>query len=76
MNQHGSKNKAIKLVNKFLSAKAVLFNNINYTMSKPMAKICATICVDEIIKSSPNKPSETPFVLDYWNEVKHEIDSL
>ena len=41
-----------------------------------VAKQCALIAVDEIIKSSPNKPIETPFTIEYWKNVKKEINKL
>ena len=34
------------------------------------AKQCALICVDEIVKNT----LQVPQVLDYWNEVKQEIE--
>ena len=36
------------------------------------AKQCALICVDEILKNT----LQVPQVLDYWQEVKQEIEKL
>jgi hypothetical protein len=38
--------------------------------SKAIAKQSALICVDEIVKNT----LQVPQVLDYWNEVKQEIE--
>ena len=43
------------------------------------AKQCALIAVDEIIKANPNSnPFNTDVVstMNYWNEVRHEIEKL
>ena len=36
------------------------------------AKQCALICVDEILKNT----LQVPQVLDYWQEVKQEIENI
>ena len=40
--------------------------------SKAIAKQSALICVDEIVKNT----LQVPQVLDYWQEVKKEIEKL
>jgi hypothetical protein len=45
---------------------------------KQSAKQCALIAVDEIIKANPYEVSKTDMdsTIDYWNEVKQEIEKL
>ena len=65
-----AKDKAKELVERFK------YRNIRgtefETMSISLAKQCALICVDEIVKNT----LQVPQVLDYWNEVKQEINKL
>lgn len=64
------KEKAIELVNKF-------YNIIYLDMDYEQAKYAALIAVDEIINS--HLSSEKIFDIhpvDYWQEVKQEIDKL
>lgn len=73
-----AKEKAKELVRKFIKHSRAEDN------LKPInsAKECALICVDEIIKSKPTKhiPFQTGYQVqidvDYWNEVKLEIEKL
>lgn len=65
------KEKAEYLINKMYSK-----SSPDEGMSCYEAKDCALICVEEIIKSSPNKPLDTPFTIEYWDEVKQEIKKL
>jgi len=58
-----TKDKARELINKFLQI---------YDGRVPQAKQCALICVDEILKNTLIVPK----VLNYWNEVKQEIEKL
>lgn len=59
------------------------FNN-GYTISLEIAKKCALICVDEILKIEPiikNLPlSETKIIMEaypkFWEQVKTEIQNL
>ena len=57
------KEKAKELVDRFL-------NEQNDTEEISQAKQCALICVDEILKNT----LQIPQVLDYWQEVKEEIN--
>lgn len=45
---------------------------------KDKCKQCALIAVDEIIKSNPYEVSKTDMdsTIDYWKEVKQEIEKL
>ena len=64
--------KAIKLVDTYLAT--IVFNikeNINASVIGA-AKQCALICVDEILKNTLIIPK----VLNYWEEVKQEIQKL
>ena len=72
------KEKAIELVNKY-------YNKIEHTISdeyaevtKEITKVCALIAVDEILKAVDN-PDETYLMkhsVNYWTEVKQEIEKL
>jgi len=48
---------------------------INRVIRKEMAKQCALIAVDEIIKAMDNVMLPNPFK-QYWNKVKQEIQAL
>ena len=48
--------------------------NGNYPMCFDIAKECALVAVDEIIKSKPYWNTQEEF--EYWYEVKHEIEKL
>jgi hypothetical protein len=48
-----------------------------YTLELSLAKRCAIIACDEIIKLDLRlSPYESISPIDYWNEVKREIESL
>ena len=66
-----------------------LFNKIGKSISKPqksggsrfniqMCKQCALIAVDEIIDTfiPKTKPDFTCYEIEYWKEVKQEIENL
>jgi hypothetical protein len=42
----------------------------------PKAQKCALIAVDELIKSSPQKPRSYTDTMLYWEEVKQEISNI
>jgi hypothetical protein len=44
---------------------------LTYLESKQKAKQCALIAVDELLLLITYQPT-----IDYWNEVKHEIEKL
>jgi hypothetical protein len=61
------------------------FNNVdspyleNYGMTFTMAKQCVLIAVDEIIRANPHSnPFNTDVhsTMEYWQEVKKEIEKL
>lgn len=73
------------------------YNKIQHTISneylkviKEIAKVCALIAVDEILKSEPLEPNNIPewlqpedwfseankSAVEYWVEVKKEIEAL
>ena len=61
------------------------YNRIEHTLSIEyvgydwdIAKTCTLIAVDEIIKSNPFEVSKTDMdsTIDYWQEVKQEIEKL
>ena len=63
-----AKEKAKELVNKMYRYQECYLAN-----GSEWAKECALICVDEILKGGFTIFEET---LDYWNEVKQEIEKL
>jgi hypothetical protein len=66
-----SKDKAKELVDKY----HLTIQEFIYTYSVATAKQCALICVDEIIKQdSTYDPSAND--VEYWQEVKNEINKL
>lgn len=67
--------KANKLCMRFLVQTST---DIPYGVNKTIAKECALISVDEIIKANPYEVSKTDMdsTIDYWQEVKQEIEKL
>lgn len=61
--------KAIELVNKYLQV---------YDGRVDIAKRCALIAIDEIIKTfvPKNKPNYISSEIEYWQDVKKEIEKL
>jgi hypothetical protein len=73
--------KAKELANKFLRTyKVSLYPP--FTKASDEAKQCALIAVDEIIKNMPHsfysgiRPAYKGTDLEYWQEVKQEIENL
>jgi len=69
-----SEEKAIELVDKFK-----LSTGANTKINIYVAKQCALIAVDEIIKQEAERClayKETDKFIDYWQEVKQEIELL
>jgi hypothetical protein len=60
--------------------------DIRFGMDKQLAKQCALIAVDEIIDASPTNPLKSSYIelysdmvdecIEYWQEVKTEIEKL
>jgi hypothetical protein len=67
------KEKATELFEKMLSTDKV--DNYSF-VSNNVAKQCALICVDEIIKEVTPKVSIYTYKLQYWQEVKQNIENL
>lgn len=64
------KEKAEDLVNKY-------DETLTYLESKTKAKQCAIIAVNEILQAIDWHEFETPNKeIEYWNQVKHEIENL
>jgi hypothetical protein len=73
------KEKAEKLVNKFISHTRVFHEVLGWEDYIDSAKQCALIAVDEIAKCTKyekQKFDNDRFSEDYWQEVKKEIDLL
>lgn len=76
------KEKAEELMAKFMAIKSTKLSDFSVIYS-PVAKLCALIAVDEILKSNPIVPlsymleSEAlDAAIEYWQEVKQEIEKL
>ena len=54
------------------------FDNIRGYEAKPFIKKCALIAVDEILKTNPYKwdGEDLNSTIDYWQEVKQEIEKI
>ena len=68
------KEKAKELINKFLNSKPSSGSYVS--INTEHAKQCALICVDEIINQRPQLPSSYTSTIEYWQEVKKEIEAL
>lgn len=69
-----TKEKALELVNKYHKGYDLLWD-----LTWIQAKLCASITVDEIISANPHSnPLNTDVysTMDYWQEVKQEIEKL
>ena len=79
------KEKAEELVNKFSSGHPIICKMNTRNMYISEAKQCALIAVEEILKAIPNEYLDIhggePYMqinedVEYWNEVKKEINNL
>jgi len=59
------KEKAIELYEKML--------RVEYPLA---AKHCALIAVDEVIEALHEHHWQNRLIIDFWNEVKHELEKL
>ena len=71
------KEKAEDLINKMLGLEIEDITKFDY-IDHEAAKHFALIAVDEIIKANPYEVSKTDMdsTIDYWQEVKQEIEKL
>ena len=78
------KEKAIEIFMQMAMRQMWGYGDVNTGDQKERAKGCASICVDEILKSAPTVPSDLEHTFwlavesanKYWNEVKEEIEKL
>lgn len=71
------KEKAKELINRFyISFPLDDFNKERYIFVKKHAKNCALISVDEILKNYYKNHFQTGKKIDYWIEVKKEIELM
>lgn len=73
------KEKAGELVDKFIQHTRVFHEVLGWEDYLDSAKQCALIAVDEIIRANPHSnPFNTNIysTMDYWQEVKKEIEKL
>jgi hypothetical protein len=71
------KEKAEELVDQFMEHTVEWDNVTEYAFdSEYHAKQCALIAVDEIIEALDEHHWQNRLIIDYWNEVKQEIEKL
>ena len=70
------KEKALELVNKFTEYTKVFDDCAGWVNDEISAKQCALIAVDEIIDNIDGFLEARIWALDYWQEVKQEIEKL
>jgi hypothetical protein len=74
------KEKAKDLINKYIkpTIKWNPINDVGYYNDINAAKQCALIAVDEILKTNPYEwdGEDLNSNIDYWQEVKQEIEAL
>ena len=72
------RDKAFELAHKFRLLEIRTSENSHIMISMSDAKQCALIAVDEIIKANPYERNKTDMdsTIDYWQEVKQEIEAL
>ena len=69
-----AKEKAIELVSKYESW--VKINECQIELTERRSKQCALICVDELIESLEINTWENRKIIEYYQEVKQEIEKL
>lgn len=69
------KEKARELIDKMYLKIPAVYDPTNLP-HYPIAKEMSLIAVDEIIKSSPQKPRSYTDTMLYWEEVKQEISNI
>ena len=67
------KEKAKELFDKFMKPVDGLHK---YPMCFDTAKQCALIAVDELIEALHEHHWQNRLIIDYWEEVKHELEKL
>ena len=71
------KEKALELSNKYYNKIEHTISNEYSKVTKEITKQCALIAVEEIKEAIFWHPFESPnFELEYWQEVKQEIENL
>jgi hypothetical protein len=70
------KEKAEELVDKFMDYSEHRFNINNDLSPVYTAKQCALISVDEVIEALHEHHWQNRLIINYWEEVKHEIEKL
>ena len=73
-----AKEKAQSLLNKYCEIKNVAFTSLKERVVLNIARQCAIIAIDEIIKANPHSNYEETYpvtysMIDYWNDVKKEL---
>lgn len=65
--------KAVRLVDRYLDE---VFNQTDVNFPLELPKRLAIIAVNEIIRYSPNKPTEEYDPIEYFKNVKQELEKL
>jgi hypothetical protein len=73
-----AKEKAQSLLDKYCEIKNVAFISLKERVVLNIARQCAIIAIDEIIKANPHSNYEETYpvthsMIDYWNDVKKEL---
>ena len=75
----GAKEKANELVESYLytdNGLSVLVDEYDGCITLYQAKECALICIDEIIEALDCNQWQNSKIIDFYNEVKQEINKL
>jgi hypothetical protein len=71
------KEKAIEILDKFMEHTVEWDNVTEYAFdSEYHAKKCALIAVDEILEALHEHHWQNRLIIDFWKEVKHELEKL
>ena len=70
------KEKAKELVDKFIEPTMEFDELDGYVEDKDNAKQCALIAVDEVIEALHEHHWQNRLLIDYWQEVKKELEKL
>ena len=76
-----AKEKADSLLNQYCEIKNITFPLLKERVVLNIARQCALIAIDEIIKANPHSDYKETYpvthsTIDYWNEVKTELKRM
>ncbi len=70
------KEKALELVDKFIEFTQDWDARDGYINDEFRAKECALIAVNEVIEALHEHHWQNRLIIDYWEEVKHELEKI